>query len=180
MAGPRERGMEMVDDRIRVVQLFKIMKALKKSHEIILKELSNEYNLSGAQLDLLWIVSHRSGSTITELAKIALIHITTVVHLIKILENNGLVKRIQSLNDKREWHALITEKGKSIIENLIKTHDYERNMILLAAKKAAEKSGVELDQFINCGLMMANELHGEEFLNWVNQNVKQVSNKDAI
>jgi MarR family protease production transcriptional regulator HPr len=161
-------------DETLLYQLMKIMKTFKKVEDGFLKELGSKYDLTGPQVELLWIVTFRDGSTITELSQTGLWHISTVMHLVSILEHNELIKKKQVVGDKRTWQVFITNKGRKIIEEIIQIQRMEENNIVQTAKRVAGELNIDVETFIEFGLRFSKELYGESYYSWINQNTKKL------
>ncbi|HJV44892.1 MAG TPA: MarR family transcriptional regulator [Bacillota bacterium] len=161
-------------DELLLYQLIKIMKTFKKVEDSFLKELGSNYKLTGPQVELLWIITFRDGSTITELSQIGLWHISTVMHLVAILEENNLIVKKQVVGDKRTWQVFITPSGRQIIEEIIQNVRAENNPIIVTGKRVAQELNMKLETFIEFGLRFSKELYGENYYSWIHQNTNKL------
>jgi DNA-binding MarR family transcriptional regulator len=159
----------------QIVKLVKVMKGMKKIQENYLKNVGSEYKLTGAQIEVLWIISHRDGITFTELSELALLHLSTAMHLVNNLQKNSLVKKRNSTRDKRTWHVHITPEGKRIINEIIDKYINSNHPIMSVAREVEAEQEMNVQQFIDFGMQLVKKMNGEDYFKWVDQNSKEIS-----
>ena len=161
-------------DALLLYQLMKVMKTFKKVEDSFLKDLGSKYGLTGPQVELLWIINFRDGSTITELSQIGLWHISTVMHLVSILEENELIRKKQVVGDKRTWQVFITPTGRKIIEEIVQSAKSGDNQIIRIAKRVASELDMSVETFIEFGPRFSKGLYGENYYSWIHQNTEKM------
>lgn len=79
------------------------------------KRAKKETGLTGPQLWAIKVISDASQIRVSDLAEKMYLHPATVVGILNRLENNGLIKRIRTNNDRRVVHVTLTDKGRDIV-----------------------------------------------------------------
>lgn len=99
--------MEEISNAVRVVQIMKnIMGEIKQ-------EIGNhfrEMNLTGPQGMLIGTLAHHGKMKISELSEILGLSNSTVSGILDRLENQGLIERIRSREDRRVVYVKVTEE----------------------------------------------------------------------
>jgi DNA-binding MarR family transcriptional regulator len=100
-------------------QIIEILTHRIEEYERRIIEKSDLSNLSPRQLYYLDEIYHLKQPTLTELAEKIDVSKPSATALVYKLERSGYIKKIQSEEDKRSFHILLTEKG----EKLAALHD---------------------------------------------------------
>jgi len=95
--------------------------------------LSRLYNIEGCNQKKLAEISSKNGATITR--------------LLNVLEDKKLVKRKNSLNDKREYLIYLTKKGKIVYKDAKKVAvDHDRELEAMLTEQEIKKLNLSLDK----------------------------------
>lgn len=98
------------------IRLRHIAGTIKRNGRIILKK----YEITSPQFVALQWIKEEGTLTIGELSKKITLAFSTTTDLIDRLEKKEFVKRVQDLKDRRVVHIHILDKGKDIIDEVIK------------------------------------------------------------
>ncbi|HPJ37934.1 MAG TPA: MarR family transcriptional regulator [Spirochaetota bacterium] len=91
---------------------FMLAKAENAMTVYIKKQLSLAgLNVSPGQLGILFLLKDRNGQTMSELSAALETDNSAVTRAVDRLEKSGLAARQMNLNDRREYHIVITEQG---------------------------------------------------------------------
>ncbi|WMW25180.1 MarR family transcriptional regulator [Methanolobus sediminis] len=91
-----------------------------RSHFVRINNQMKELGLSSGQFHVLMVLSDYQGVTQDFLAGSLLIDKGTVARAVNILEQNGIVRRIQDENNRRAVLVYLTEKGEELIPQVEK------------------------------------------------------------
>ncbi|WP_291650756.1 MarR family transcriptional regulator [Clostridium sp.] len=96
----------------------------RAEHTIHKKEIETikESGLTTAQFGVLEALYNKGNLKICELIEKILTTSGNITVVIKNLEKDGLIKRIEDPNDKRSCIISLTDKGKDTIENILPYH----------------------------------------------------------
>jgi MarR family 2-MHQ and catechol resistance regulon transcriptional repressor len=99
----------------------------KKTHEMLEEVFENyfqEYDISDSKFNLLVILynSSEKGLMLSEIGDRMLVTKANITGLIDRLEKQGLVKRIRDDTDRRKIQAVITKKGISFTEEVMRKY----------------------------------------------------------
>lgn len=162
-----------MSDIVLLFKLVKMMKTFKKIEDNFMQQNGEKFNLSGPQMEMLWLTYFHKDSTVSELSNLGLWHISTAMHLLQVLDKHELVSQVRDASDKRTTRVLITEKGSSVIEQML--FDLNRNSPLITAfKKASEESKHEISTFIDFGLKLSKSIYGESYVSSIENTSKKL------
>lgn len=101
-----------MDEINRGIQIARTLKALKDATRHNMKRKFNGMNLTAPQAMVIGILSHDGKMNIGELSKKLGLSLSTVSGIIDRLENQNMVERIRSQQDRRVVYVDLTEKHK--------------------------------------------------------------------
>ena len=113
--------------------------ALSRSLQIIHREsevLFSKQQITMAQFTVLEALYHKGDLTIGQLIEKVLSTSGNMTVVIRNLEKQQLIKRIENPNDKRSYIIQLTTKGKSTIQNLYQQH---MEFVDLAVEKISQE-----------------------------------------
>lgn len=113
--------------------------ALSRSLQIIHREsevLFSKQQITMAQFTVLEALYHKGDLTIGQLIEKVLSTSGNMTVVIRNLEKQQLIKRIENPNDKRSYIIQLTTKGKTMIQNLYQQH---MDFVGLALEKVSKK-----------------------------------------
>ncbi|MCF6093539.1 MarR family transcriptional regulator [Microaerobacter geothermalis] len=135
---------------------------------------------SSIQLNILWIVYCFEGVRITQIAEWTFWHPSSIVIHVKKLMEKGLVEIDKRDTDGRVVNVFLTGKGKEII---FASRDSAPSAFrVVKAMEELEKRyspGVR-QLFFECLRFLAEELHGVERVDWVNQSRETIDALDEM
>ncbi|AAV88678.1 MarR family transcriptional regulator [Zymomonas mobilis subsp. mobilis ZM4 = ATCC 31821] len=115
------------------MEIFGRMIRVQKHLERLRSEALSQYGFKEGEFDVLATL-RRSGSpyrlTPTELYRSLLITSGAMTNRLVRLESAGMIERIADSQDKRSSQVALTEKGKALIEQAVKTHTEVQNGVL--------------------------------------------------
>lgn len=106
-------------------------KTITTCYELISSKVCNEYGLTQMQYDILMFLynnpQHNTAADIVKIRKSTKSHVSTSL---KGLEDRGLIKRLQSAENKKHIEIVLLEKAMPIIEDGIKAQkDFASNVL---------------------------------------------------
>ncbi|PKM65511.1 MAG: hypothetical protein CVU95_15065 [Firmicutes bacterium HGW-Firmicutes-2] len=79
-----------------------------------------QYGIKQGQYEYFLLIFSSPGINQLELARLKNVGKASVTKALKILEDDGFIKRVTDQNDRRNILCFITEKGETIVEDLIR------------------------------------------------------------
>ena len=106
-------------------------KTITTCYELLSSKVCDEYGLTQMQYDILMFLynnpQHNTAADIVKIRKSTKSHVSTSL---KGLENRGLIKRLQSVENKKHIEIVLLEKAMPIIEDGIKAQkDFASNVL---------------------------------------------------
>ncbi|BAC12401.1 MarR family winged helix-turn-helix transcriptional regulator [Oceanobacillus iheyensis] len=98
-----------------------IMKASRTLEEITKKDIK-KHGMRASDFTILEALYHKGKQTIREISEAVLINTGSITYVIDKLENNGLLTRTNSPDDRRAVYIEITDKGKEIMDEIFPKH----------------------------------------------------------
>ena len=108
-------------------RIGQLSKALWKAVEKDWQQWIKPYDLNINEHHILWIAYHLNGSSISDVAKFGVMHVSTAFNFSKKLEERGLLTFSKKENDKRNTYIEITPEGEKIILSLIESFEPSKN-----------------------------------------------------
>lgn len=165
------RQVEQLENYRKLHVLLNLIRGLYKALDNDWRKAAAEVGLTPCQQHLLWILSFKNGSTLTELSEIGVWHVSTVMSMVERMERNGLVSKEVDSNDARTKRIFITEKGRRVRQETLKGEGHFRLLALLNNMKEKEvEEGTKILQYL------VSELLGERFLEFVHTSAEQILN----
>ncbi len=117
-----------------------------------------EYGLTGTQLDILRYLSENPAgeNTLTDIASHFGVKHTSVIHVLKLLEKKGLIRK-NPVQGTRAKPILLTDKGESLCRQII---------------SKMERQDPLLDQIMFAGLSESDRQHLEKMLGQIYRNLE--------
>ncbi|MEO7617239.1 MAG: MarR family transcriptional regulator [Candidatus Saccharibacteria bacterium] len=112
----------MINANHQAQDLFEELAAIKRAMQSSRGNLLSEYNLTRPQIEVLFVISHKSRQTIGELASAMGITNGGATQMIEVMVKRDLFERIADTHDRRVTHVLLTENGKALTTDLRKRH----------------------------------------------------------
>lgn len=77
-----------------------------------------QYGIRQGQIDYFLMISRKPGINQLEIAKMKKVGKAAVTKALKVLEEEGLVKRVADEEDRRNSKCFVTERGSAIVDEL--------------------------------------------------------------
>lgn len=154
MNGKREQMSRDTDNTVKrnddIGQVLTAIRRLIRATDLHSRKITRMEGLTSSQLILLKMVRDVAGATIGELATSISLSQATVTTILDRLEQEGLVKRERSEQDRRKVFVRLTDAGLAVLERapelLQETfirqfsalQDWERSMILASLQRVAQ------------------------------------------
>jgi DNA-binding MarR family transcriptional regulator len=97
----------------------KLLRSITANVNFYIGSQAEKYGIRQGQYEYFLLISALPGINQLELAKLKNVGKASVTKALKILEDDGFIRRIPDDKDRRNIRCFITEKGKSIVEDLI-------------------------------------------------------------
>ncbi|GAB6188497.1 MarR family transcriptional regulator [Marinitoga arctica] len=117
-------------EKKRLENFEKILRDICFKIKVEGRKIIKNTDISPAQFDLLQIIYFRGPKRVTDISLTLGITKSTTTGLIKRLEASGYLSKAKDKKDKRVTTITITEKGKNVIEKVIKTRVSFMNKVI--------------------------------------------------
>lgn len=160
--GMSEKKYSMKEAMIYSQRIAQLSKALWKSIEKDWQQWIKPFDLNINEHHILWIAYHLNGASISDVAKFGVMHVSTAFNFSKKLEERGLLVFSKKETDKRNTYIQLTEKGESILLELMESYDPESNAVFNGTLPLKDLYG----KFPDIIEMMAivRNIYGEDFM----------------
>ena len=156
----------------RVAQLSKALwKSVEKDWQLWIKP----FDLNINEHHILWIAYHLNGASISDVAKFGVMHVSTAFNFSKKLEERGLLQFSKKENDKRNTYIQLTEKGESILLQLMETYDPDKNAAFSGALPLRELYG-KFPEIIEMMTIVRN-IYGDDFMEIFEKSFENIENE---
>lgn len=158
----QNKNYSMKEAMIFSQRIAQLSKALWKSIEKDWQQWIKPYDLNINEHHILWIAYHLNGSSISDVAKFGVMHVSTAFNFSKKLEERGFLTFSKKENDKRNTYIEITPEGESVLLELMESYDPSKNSAFSGALPLRELYG----KFPDMIEMMAviRNIYGEDFM----------------
>ena len=158
----QDKNYSMKEAMIFSQRVAQLSKALWKAVEKDWQQWIKPHDLNINEHHILWISYHLNGSSISDVAKFGVMHVSTAFNFSKKLEERGLLRFSKKENDKRNTYIEITPEGEKVLLNLMETYDPGKNSAFSGALPLRELYG----KFPDLIEMMAiiRNIYGEDFM----------------
>ncbi|MEH6948332.1 HTH-type transcriptional regulator Hpr [Bacillus sp. JJ634] len=158
----QDKNYSMKEAMIFSQRIAQLSKALWKAVEKDWQQWIKPHDLNINEHHILWISYHLNGSSISDVAKFGVMHVSTAFNFSKKLEERGLLRFSKKENDKRNTYIEITPEGEKVLLDLMETYDPGKNSAFSGALPLRELYG----KFPDLIEMMAiiRNIYGEDFM----------------
>jgi MarR family transcriptional regulator, protease production regulatory protein HPr len=158
----QEKNYSMKEAMIFSQRIAHLSKALWKAVEKDWQQWIKPYDLNINEHHILWIAYHLNGSSISDVAKFGVMHVSTAFNFSKKLEERELLTFSKKENDKRNTYIEITPKGEKIILDLMESFDPTKNAALSGALPLRQLYG-KFPELIEMMAVIRN-IYGDDFM----------------
>jgi DNA-binding MarR family transcriptional regulator len=96
------------------VNIPRLTAAIFRTGQTILADRLRTLDISGGEMDILYVIGIRQGLSQHDLAKSTNVGKSSVTKVIKSLEAKGYVRRDRDPSDRRVWRVSLTDKGNAV------------------------------------------------------------------
>ncbi len=157
-----EQSFTMKEAMLFSQRIAQLSKALWKSIEKDWQQWIKPYGLNINEHHILWIAYHLKGASISDVAKFGVMHVSTAFNFSKKLEERGFLQFSKRENDKRNTHIKLTEKGESLLLELMQNFDPKKHAVLQGASPLREIYG-KFPEMIEMTAVIKN-IYGDDFM----------------
>src|SRR3954453_16687028 len=137
----QDKSYSMKEAMIFSQRIAQLSKALWKAVEKDWQQWIKPYDLNINEHHILLIAYQLNGSSISDVAKFGVMHVSTAFNFSKKLEERGLLRFSKKENDKRNTYIELTDKGVELLLELVKVFDPSNNSVYLGAQPLKELYG---------------------------------------
>ncbi|WP_052330405.1 HTH-type transcriptional regulator Hpr [Virgibacillus sp. MSP4-1] len=153
-------------------KMTQLSKALWKAIEKDWQDWVKPFGLNINEHHILLIAYHLKGSSISEISKFGVMHVSTAFNFSKKLEERGLLTFSKKENDKRNTYVELTQKGNQLLEEILDTHNVDNNRIVNGSLKLQELYG-KFPEFQDL-IAVIRDIYGDEYMDIFNRSIQNV------
>jgi MarR family transcriptional regulator, protease production regulatory protein HPr len=157
-----EKHYSMKEAMLFSQRIAQISKALWKSIEKDWQQWIKPFDLNINEHHIIWIAYHLNGASISDVAKFGVMHVSTAFNFSKKLEERGLLKFSKKESDKRNTYIQLTEKGESVLLELMESYEPETNAVFSGAMPLRDLYG-KFPDFVEVMAIVRN-IYGDDFM----------------
>lgn len=110
---PFKRRMTLLTNDFKFIGTYLCQQTTSRIYSILSPEESKHFNINDYYY--LMMIYQMESPTLSHVATMLNLTKPTISALVKRLQNNGLIEKVQSLEDKRIYYLKITSKGKQLL-----------------------------------------------------------------
>ncbi len=175
MLGMTEKNYTMKEAMIFSQRIAQLSKALWKSIEKDWQQWIKPADLNINEHHILWIAYHLNGSSISDVAKFGVMHVSTAFNFSKKLEERGLLEFSKKESDKRNTYIKLTEKGEELLLSLMETYDPDKNSVFTGAMPLKNLYG-KFPEIVEMMAIVRN-VYGDDFMEIFERSFENIENE---
>lgn len=157
-----EEKYSLTDAMIYSQRIAQMSKALWKAVEKDWQQWIKPYDLNINEHHILWISHHLQGSTISDVAKFGVMHVSTAFNFSKKLEQRGYLRFYKKEDDRRNTYVSVTDEGQNLIMEMNQNYFNTERGILEGSLPIKELYG-RFPDFLEVMSVVRN-IYGEDFM----------------
>ncbi|MGM0878533.1 MAG: HTH-type transcriptional regulator Hpr [Bacillota bacterium] len=158
-------------------RMMQLSKALWKSIEKDWQQWIKPYDLNINEHHILLITHYLKNASISEIAKLGVMHVSTAFNFSKRLENRGYLQCSKKEGDLRNTYIQLTEKGEELLVKIFEDYEPLQNSVLKGALPLHHSYG-KFPDFIDM-MTIVRSIYGDEFMEIFN-NMEKIAQKDGM
>lgn len=170
-----EKNYTMKEAMIFSQRIAQLSKALWKSIEKDWQQWIKPADLNINEHHFLWIAYHLNGSSISDVAKFGVMHVSTAFNFSKKLEERGLLEFSKKESDKRNTYIKLTEKGEEVLLSLMETYDPDKNSVFSGAMPLKNLYG-KFPEIVEMMAIVRN-VYGDDFMEIFERSFENIENE---
>ena len=143
-------------------RMMQLSKALWKAIEKDWQQRIKPYDLNINEHHILWITYNLKDASISEIAKLGVMHVSTAFNFSKKLVSRGYLQYSKKENDMRSTYIQLTEKGEELILTTFKNYEPLQNPVIKGALPLHHLYG-KFPDFIEIMTIVRN-IYGDDFM----------------
>jgi MarR family protease production transcriptional regulator HPr len=142
--------------------MMQLSKALWKSIETDWQQWIKPYDLNINEPHILLITHYLKDASISEIAKLGVMHVSTASNFSKKLENRGYIQFSKKEDDLRNTYIQLTEKGGELLLKIFEDYEPLQSSVLKGALPFHYTYG-KFPDFIEM-MTIVRSIYGDEFM----------------
>ncbi|WP_051556541.1 MarR family winged helix-turn-helix transcriptional regulator [Alkalihalobacterium bogoriense] len=148
------------------------IRGLTKILENDLEKAAENIGLTASEHHILCIVFVEKEITMSEIAEVGLLDISTVMQVIKRLIKKGFVQTAKKETDRRITYVTLTEKGKTLHRQSFSDTYLLFNYIEAKLEKSSERDHEQTTYFLEFLKEVNEDFHGSDYIHWIHRSQK--------
>ncbi|MFC0273483.1 HTH-type transcriptional regulator Hpr [Metabacillus herbersteinensis] len=144
------------------LRMMQLSKALWKTIEKDWQQWINPYDLTINEHHILWIIYYLKDASISEIAKLGVMHVSTAFNFSKKLEIRGYLQFSKKENDMRNTYIQLTEKGEELVLSIFKAYEPLQNTVFKGSLPLHHLHG-KFPDFIEM-MTIVRSIYGNDFM----------------
>ncbi|TCT23660.1 transcriptional regulator [Melghiribacillus thermohalophilus] len=153
-------------------KMAQLSKALWKAIEKDWQNWIKPFDLNINEHSILWIAYHLKGSSISEISKFGMMHVSTAFNFSKKLEERGLLTFSKKETDKRNTYVELTESGKELLLETMKSFNLDNNRIVNGSIPLLNLYG-KFPEFLDLRAVVR-EIYGDEYMEIFHRSIEGI------
>ena len=154
------------------LKMMQMSKALWRAVEEDVEVLTKPYGINVNEYYIMGLVNDLGKPSISKIAALGSMHISTAFNFSKKLEKRGYVKLLKEENDKRNTYIILTQDGKNLLLAIIHSYNPDQMNIHKGISTLKEAYGIypeflELEAVIRL-------IYGGDLINVANNSLRNV------
>ncbi|HWO97109.1 MAG TPA: HTH-type transcriptional regulator Hpr [Bacillus sp. (in: firmicutes)] len=149
-----------------------LSKALWKSIEKDWERWIKPYDLTINEHHILLTAYQLKGASISEIAKFAVMHISTAFNFSRKLEKQGYLRFSKKENDRRNTYIQLTEKGEELLLEIFQDYDSSQNAVYNGALPLKKIYGKFPDMMELVAIVR--QVYGQDFMDLFEKSLESI------
>ncbi|MRG86921.1 HTH-type transcriptional regulator Hpr [Salinibacillus xinjiangensis] len=157
-------------------KMAQLSKALWKAIEKDWQDWVKPYGLNINEHHILLIAYHLKGSSISEISKFGVMHVSTAFNFSKNLEERGLLTFSKKENDKRNTYVELTDKGIDLLYEIMQSYEVKNNRVVNGSLSLKKLYG-QFPEFQDM-IAVIREVYGDDYMEIFNRSLQNVEKEN--
>lgn len=111
------------------MKIMQMSKALWRAIEEDVELLTSPYEINLNEYHIMVLVNNIGKSSVSKIATLGLMHISTAFNFSKKLQEKGYVKLLKERGDMRNTYIILTQDGKNLLSDIISSYNPDKMKI---------------------------------------------------
>jgi MarR family transcriptional regulator, protease production regulatory protein HPr len=153
-------------------RMAQLTKALWKAIEKDWQDWIKPFDLNINEHHILLIAYHLKGSTISEISKFGVMHVSTAFNFSKNLEERGLLALSKKENDKRNTYVELTAEGTDLLIKIMDEYSSINSSVTRGSLPLREQYG-KFPEFLELNAIVKG-IYGDEYMEIFNRTIQNI------